>query len=330
MIKELAVQIQEAFSLIKDDIERVEEEFKRNLSSDVYLIKKIGEYILSSGGKRFRPLILLLASRLCENKKSSHIPLAVVVEFIHTATLLHDDVVDNAVLRRGNTSANELWGNGASVLVGDYLLSKSFHLAVGQGNLSILETLSRTTTRMAEGEVLQLIKHSDINTTEQEYLDVITFKTAVLFSAACEIPAILAESSDEDKAALSSFGMELGIAFQLMDDCLDYTSRDEELGKAVGNDLKEGKVTLPLIKTYKDATEEEKKIIKNTIEADELSPEKLKEIQDLIGKYKGIEYTTGFAKERIKNAKAALETFPPSTERTSLEAVAEYVIERKK
>ncbi|VAV82492.1 Octaprenyl diphosphate synthase [hydrothermal vent metagenome] len=322
------MQIQEAFSLIKDDIKLVEEEFKRNLSSDVYLIKKVGEYILTSGGKRFRPLILLLASRLCNNKKSSHIPLAVVVEFIHTATLLHDDVVDNAILRRGNTSANELWGNGASVLVGDYLLSKSFHLAVGQGNIDILETLSRTTTRMAEGEVLQLIKHSDINTTEQEYLDVITFKTAVLFSAACKIPAILAESSDEQSSSLSTFGMELGIAFQLMDDCLDYTSRDEELGKSVGNDLKEGKVTLPLIKTYKEATEAEKKIIKDTVEADELSPEKLKEIQDLIGKYEGIEYTTSFAKERIKNAKAALEVFPPSTERASLEAVAEYVIER--
>lgn len=322
------MQIQEAFSLIKDDIKKVEEEFKKNLSSEVYLIKKVGEYILTSGGKRFRPLMLLLSSRLCNNRKSSHIPLAVVVEFIHTATLLHDDVVDNARLRRGNESANSLWGNGASVLVGDYLLSKSFHLAVGQGNIDILETLSETTTRMAEGEVLQLIKHSDINTTEAEYLNVITFKTAVLFSAACKIPAILAETSQERKTALATYGMELGIAFQLMDDCLDYTSRDEELGKSIGNDLKEGKVTLPLIKAYRDANEAEKKIIQDTVEDDELSPERLKEIQDLINKYEGIEYTTGFARERIKNAKAALEAFDPSIERASLEAVADYVIER--
>jgi octaprenyl-diphosphate synthase len=161
------MRIQEAFDLIKDDIKEVEGEFRRNLSSDVYLIRKVGEYILASGGKRFRPLLLLLSARLCGYRGYRHIPLSAVVEFIHTATLLHDDVVDNADLRRGNASANSLWGNGASVLVGDYLLSKAFYLAVSDGNIRVMDVLARTTTSMAEGEVLQLIKHSDANTPMQ-------------------------------------------------------------------------------------------------------------------------------------------------------------------
>src|SRR5574337_1310439 len=180
------MHIQEVFDLIKDDIRVMEDGFRKNLTSDVFLVSKVGEYILKSGGKRFRPMTLLLSARLCGYRGDRHIPLAGVVEFIHTATLLHDDVVDNANLRRGSATANTVWGDGASILVGDYLLSKAFSLAVTHGDMKILKVLSHTTTRMAEGEVLQLLKHSDAATTEKEYLDVVTNKTAVLISAAAQ------------------------------------------------------------------------------------------------------------------------------------------------
>ena len=322
------MHIQEAFELIKDDIKKVEEEFKKNLSSDVYLIKKMGEYILASGGKRFRPLMLLLTARLCGYQGSRHIPLASALEFIHTATLLPDDVVDSADLRRGSASANALWGNSASVLVGDYLLSMAFYLAVADGNLKIMNVLARTTSHMAEGEVLQLIKHSDAEATEEDYLKVITNKTAVLFSAACQVGAILANMPEEKEQALASYGMDLGIAYQLMDDCLDYTSKDEELGKAIGNDLREGKVTLPLIKTYRDASAGEKEMIKKTVTADRVDEKALEEIIGIINKYKGIEYAMDDARTRVERAKRQLELFEPNIERAAMVAVADYVIER--
>jgi octaprenyl-diphosphate synthase len=322
------MHIQEAFDLIKEDIKEVEEEFRKNLSSEVYLIRKVGEYILSSGGKRFRPLMLLLSARLCGYSGGRHIPLAAVLEFIHTATLLHDDVVDNAALRRGNASANSLWGNSASVLIGDYLLSKAFYLAVSDGNIRIMDVLARTTTRMAEGEVIQLIKHSDPETTEEGYLDVITSKTAVLFSAACQVAAILGRTSEEKEKALASYGMDVGIAFQLMDDCLDYTSKNEDLGKAVGNDLREGKVTLPIIKAYRDSSSDERKMIKNAVTAGEADGARLEEIKVLINKHEGIEYTLTKARTCIERAKGQLEVFEPTIERTAMIAVADYVIER--
>ena len=198
-----SMQIQEVFDIIKDDISAMEQGFSVNLNSNVYLVSKVGEYILKSGGKRFRPMVLLLSSRLCGYKGSNHIPLAGVVEFIHTATLLHDDVVDNANLRRGNATANTVWGDGASILVGDYLLSKSFSMAVTHGDMRILRVLSNTTTRMAEGEVLQLLKHSDADTTEKEYLDVVTNKTAVLISAAARTAAILGGVSTDKEGVMS-------------------------------------------------------------------------------------------------------------------------------
>ncbi len=322
------MHIQEAFELIKDDVKKVEEEFKKNLSSDVYLIRKMGEYILMSGGKRFRPLMLLLSARLCGYHGSRQIPLAAVLEFIHTATLLHDDVVDNADLRRGNASANALWGNSASVLVGDFLLSMAFYLAVSNGNLRIMDVLARTTTHMAEGEVLQLIKHSDAKATEEDYLKVITNKTAVLFSAACQVGAILGEMPGDKETALASYGMDLGIAYQLMDDCLDYTSKDEDLGKAVGNDLREGKVTLPLIKTYRDSSPAERETINRAVTSDEADEKALEEIIGLINKHEGIEYTMDNARARVERAKGQLELFEPNIERAAMIAVADYVIER--
>lgn len=322
------MSMDEVLELVRDDISAMESGFKESLNSNVYLVSKVGEYILKSGGKRFRPMVLMLCSKLCGYTGDRHIPLAGVVEFIHTATLLHDDVVDNANLRRGSASANTVWGDGASILVGDYLFSKAFFLTVKYGDMSVLKVLSDSTTRMAEGEVLQLLKHSDAGTTEAEYLDVVTNKTAVLISAAARIAGILAESGLEKQDALAEYGMGLGIAYQLMDDCLDYVSTDEDLGKSVGNDLKEGKVTMPLIHASQRATEAERAVIKEAVEGDELTPEQLRAVISIIRKYRGIEYTMERAKGYIDNAKRNIETFDASAEKTALLALADFVIER--
>lgn len=322
------MSIQDVFDLLRDGIRKVEDGFMVNLNSDVYLVSKVGEYILNSGGKRYRPMLLLLSARLCGYKGESHIPLAGVVEFIHTATLLHDDVVDNANLRRGNASANTVWGDGASILVGDYLLSKAFYLAVGSGNMRVLDVLAKTTTRMAEGEVLQLLKHSDAGTTEKEYLDVVTNKTAVLMSAACQVAAILANAPREKELALSEYGMGVGIAYQLMDDCLDYVSNDKDLGKCVGNDLREGKVTMPLIHASMRAGAAERMFLREAIESDELTDEMLREVISIIDRHDGIGYTMDRARAYVEGAKRSLEAFEPDVERTALSAVADFVIER--
>lgn len=322
------MQIQEVYNLIKEDLEGVEQEFKKNLDSDVYLVRKVGEYIFNSGGKRFRPTLVLLSSRLCNYQGERHIPLASIIEFLHTATLLHDDVVDNAKMRRGKTSTNAIWGNGASVLVGDFLFAKSFYLMVGDGDTRILELLARTTTSMAAGEILQLLKNSDPEITEEGYIDVIIKKTAILISAACQVGAILGKVSIEKEKALAGFGMDTGIAFQLVDDCLDYTSRDEELGKTIGNDLREGKVTLPLIYTLKRSSPEERERVIKVIEAEELKDPQLRYVTGLIRKYDSIDYTISLARRFIENAKSSLEVFEPGPERSAMMAMADYVVER--
>ena len=322
------MRIQEAYDIIKEDLKSVEEEFRINLDSGVYLIRKVGEYILNNGGKRLRPSLLLLSARLCGYHGKRNIPLAAVVEFIHTATLLHDDVIDNASMRRGKTSANTVWGSGASILIGDFLFSKSFCLTVADGDLRILEVLSGTTTQMAEGEVLQLLKDGDVETTEKDYLAVVTNKTASLISAACQIGAILGNVSREKETALAEYGMNLGIAFQLVDDCLDYTSSNKELGKVIGNDLKEGKVTLPLIHTIKNATPAEREEILAAIEADDIKEYQLSSVLALINRYKGIDYSLNRTRHYVESAKACLNSFEPNLERAALMALADYVVER--
>ena len=322
------MRIQEAYDTIKQDLKDVDLEFRKNLDSDVHLIKKVGEYVLNNGGKRLRPSLLLLSARLCGYQGSRHIPLASVIEFIHTATLLHDDVVDNAGIRRGKAAANTLWGSGASILIGDFLFSKSFYLTVADGDLNILKVLSSTTTRMAEGEVLQLLKDSDVETTERDYLSVVTNKTASLISVACQIGAILGKVSAEKEKALAGYGMDVGIAFQLVDDCLDYTSSNEELGKAIGNDLKEGKITLPLIHVIKNAAASEREEILTAIKADDLKNSQLSSVISLINKYKGTDYTLSRARQYVENAKACLNIFEPNVERAALIALADYVVER--
>ncbi|MSM40828.1 MAG: octaprenyl diphosphate synthase [Geobacter sp.] len=319
-----------ALELIGDELKQVEQQFKKDLASDVPLIRKVGEYVLASGGKRIRPALLLLSAKLCEYRGDRHVPLASVIEFIHTATLLHDDVVDNANIRRGIASANTLWGNEASVLVGDFLFSKSFSLMVADGDLNVLRVLSGATTMIAEGEVLQLVCTSDLSLTEERYIEVVKCKTAVLISAACQAGAILGKVSPELEQDLSEFGMQLGIAFQLMDDVLDYAANQAEFGKSIGHDLEEGKITLPLIHTLQLCTADERERIGEIVTAEELSDDDFQFVFDAVHRYGGIEFTVNRAREYTNRAKQALESFSPSSVKSALVELSDYVVTRQR
>lgn len=322
--------MQSALNIIGDDLKRVEEQFRKDLESDVPLIRKVAEYVLSSGGKRVRPALLLLAARLCDYQGDKAVPLASVVEFIHTATLLHDDVVDSATLRRGIASANTLWGNEASVLVGDFLFSKSFSLMVAVGSLDILRVLSGATTIIAEGEVLQLLCTGELDLSEESYIGVVRSKTAILMSAACEAGAILGKVSPEKQRLLADFGMDLGIAFQLMDDTLDYIATEEQFGKSIGHDLEEGKITLPLIHTLRHCSEEERTIIAAVIEKDEMSLDDFRDVSGLVKRYGGIDYTVDLARNYIAGCTAHLAAFGQSQVKDALLELSDYIITRNK
>ncbi len=315
-------------NLLNDEIHRVEEQFRKDLASRVPLIRKVGEYVLASGGKRVRPMMLLLSARLAGYQGKAHIGLASVVEFIHTATLLHDDVVDSAVLRRGQDSANAVWGNEASVLVGDFLFAKSFSIMVREGNLEILKTLSDATTQMAEGEVLQLISTSDVDLDEDCYIEVVRNKTAVLLSAASRCGALLGDCPPEQEEALAAYGMDLGIAFQFMDDALDYVADQDEFGKECGHDLLEGKVTLPLIHALRRCGPEERQKIAGIIEQETLPDADLQYIIALIHSYNGIDYTRERAKLLVESAKSHLVLFADCPAKEALIRLADYVVSR--
>ncbi|MDO9068170.1 MAG: polyprenyl synthetase family protein [Deltaproteobacteria bacterium] len=322
--------MQAALNIVGEDLKLVELQFRKDLESDVPLIRKVGEYVLSSGGKRVRPALLLLAARLCGYAGDKAVPLASVVEFIHTATLLHDDVVDSATLRRGIASANTLWGNEASVLVGDFLFSKSFSLMVGVGSLDILRVFSSATTIIAEGEVMQLLCTGEIGLTEDRYIGVVRSKTAILMSAACEAGAILGCVSGGQQQALADFGMDLGIAFQLMDDTLDYIATEEEFGKCIGHDLEEGKITLPLIHTLRYCTDVERGFIESVIEKDEMSLDDFQRVSGLVKHYGGIEYTVDAARGYIAGCKSRLDIFDPCPVREAMLDLADYVVTRNR
>ncbi len=315
--------------LIRNDLEKVDHEFRKNLRSSVPIISSIGEHLLFSGGKRIRARLLLLSAKLCGYQGDHHISMASMIEFIHTATLLHDDVVDRAELRRGSNSANSIWGNEASVLVGDFLFTKCFSLMVETGNWRILEIISKATTIMAEGELDELIKTNDLALTEEDYLSIITRKTAYLISSATQIGAILGNVPEEREIALSEFGMDVGIAFQLIDDNLDYTSKEEEFGKRIGIDLQDGKITLPLIFTLKHCNQEEKDSIQKIVESHPITKESFFQVAKMIEQYHGIHYAWEKAKGYIEKAKKHLHLFPNSREKESLYALADYVLERR-
>ena len=317
-----------SFSYIEEELKRVEEQFESHLITETPLIHKVAKYVISSGGKRIRPILLIVSAKICGYKGVNHISLAAVIEFIHTATLLHDDVVDNAPLRRGKSSANMVFGNEASVLVGDYLFAKSFKILSALNNSEIIKAYSDATTLMAEGEVKELVKTADVKTTEEDYLDIIIKKTAVLFACASQAGAIIAGKENDCIKNLYDYGLNIGIAFQLMDDALDYIS-DEEFGKFIGNDLKEGKLTLPLIHAMERADKKEKDIISKIIYKKKLTAKDLKTVLGLVKNFGSIDYTLSKAKEAVEKAKNNLNAFPDSEYKTSLIDIANYIIERK-
>jgi octaprenyl-diphosphate synthase len=321
------MQIQDVFRYFESDLKRVEEHMEMYLRSEVRLIPEIIHHLIGSGGKRFRPLLLLASAELCGYRGDRRYPLSAIIEFIHTATLLHDDVIDNAETRRGKISANQVWGNAASVLVGDFLYSKSFHLMTDDGNLSILKLISTTTNTMSEGEVFQLMKAGDVTITEKEYLQIVEKKTSILISAACAIGGILGNATDGEIEALTRFGMRIGTSFQITDDTLDYVAKAEEFGKAIGQDLSEGKLTLPLIRTMRKCTTEEREIIRKVIETKDANA--AAGIIDLIQRHDGISYALGKAKTCINEAKDSLIPFPDSDAKTALLTIADYIIERR-
>ena len=313
--------------VIEPQFEQVNDYIINHLGSNVPLVEKIGHYIVESGGKRLRPLLVLLAANAAGYKGDKHIPLAAIIEFIHTATLLHDDVVDNSELRRGKDTANAKWGNAPSVLVGDFLYSRAFQIMVEIGSMQIMEVISNATNVIAEGEVLQLLNTKNPDTTEDAYMQVILGKTAMLFEAATEAGAILAEASDIEREALRLYGLHLGTAFQLIDDVMDYLSTSEEMGKNVGDDLAEGKATLPLIHAMRAGDEEQRQLVRQAIRKgglDDLQP-----ILDIVKATGAIEYTQEKAQQEADKAIAVLADIPDSSFKETLKLLADIAVKRK-
>lgn len=321
--------MQQISSLIGDELEKVEIELMNALSSEVPLINKVGGYIIGSGGKRFRPLMLLLVAKYCNYNGKQHIPLACIFEYIHTATLLHDDVLDNAKVRRGNSSANSVWGNRTSVLVGDFLLSMAFSQLIRMGELKIMKVVSDAATKMAEGETMQTERSGDTAITEEEYINIISNKTASLIAAACQVGAILGNSSPKREHIFKNYGLNLGIAFQMIDDTLDYISEDKRFGKVTCKDLKEGKITLPLIHTLREASAKDSETILKILKSNRLDKQNLSVITELIKEYKGISYVLTRAKEYIDASISCVQELDASPIKDALIATADYVIERE-
>ena len=313
-------------NLTAAETKAVDQLILNELSSDVVLINQIGHYIISNGGKRLRPMLLLLAAKALGEVNQHHLILAAVIEFIHTATLLHDDVVDESVLRRGKESANAVWGNAASVLVGDYLYSSAFEMMVRTDNMRVMDILSKTTTAIAEGEVLQLLNCNNPDTSEQKYLDVIARKTAILFSTATRLATVISGTDTTTEHALAEYGQQLGIAFQLIDDALDYKSSTADLGKNLGDDLAEGKPTLPLIYAIEHGTPEQAQIVTDAIRQG--SRDAFNEVYAVVKATNAIEYTEQCADRAADKAIAALQCLPDSAYKTALEQLAHFSVQR--
>jgi octaprenyl-diphosphate synthase len=311
---------------VAEDMRAVDALILRRLHSDVVLINQIGHYIINSGGKRLRPLLVLLAARACGYAADRHIDLAAVVEFIHTATLLHDDVVDGSDLRRNRDTANAVWGNEASVLVGDFLYSRSFEMMVAVGQMTVMDILSHATNRIAEGEVLQLLNAHDPDTSEARYMDVIERKTATLFQAGARLGAVIADARPEVEQALGAYGLALGIAFQLVDDALDYSASSAEIGKNIGDDLDEGKPTLPVIRAMQAGSTEQRVMLRQAIEAG--GREHIDLVVAAIADTGAIAYTSQLARSYAEQAKAALAVLAPSHHREALAALVDFAVSR--
>ncbi len=318
--------IEDIYALIAPDMEGVNRCIQLRLQSEVVLVNQIGVYIINSGGKRLRPIIHLLAARALAYEGSQHIELATVIEFIHTATLLHDDVVDNSDLRRGKETANNLFGNEASVLVGDFLYSRAFEMMVELGSMPVMDILAHATNTIAEGEVLQLLNVHDANTSEARYLEVIHNKTAKLFESAAQLGAIIGQRNKQEEEAMKAYGMHLGCAFQLIDDVLDYSASSEETGKNVGDDLAEGKPTMPLIYAMHNGTAEQATEIRKAIEEGGL--ERIDKVCDAIESTGAIDYTARCAQTEADKAIKALSIIPASEYKDALSFLAQFAVKR--
>lgn len=311
---------------VSNDLNKVDKLIMSSLYSDITLVQDIGKYIIKGGGKRLRPLLVLISANACGYNGDQQVTLAAVIEFIHTATLLHDDVVDSSMLRRGNATANNKWGNEAAVLVGDFLYSRAFQLMVTTKNIEILRIIANATNTIAEGEVLQLLHQHNPETTEKNYLHMIRCKTAKLFEAAAEVGAVLANTTQHIQLALAQYGLHLGTAYQLIDDMLDYQSDSEEFGKILGNDLAEGKPTMPLLYLLQYGSTEQKALVTGAISNP--SNYKLQEIQQAIISSGAIEYTLAFAKREIDLAKQAISELDDSAHKNAALDLADFVISR--
>jgi octaprenyl-diphosphate synthase len=321
--------LSQIFEPVRDELARVEREFAKYLESRVELIPQMGKYVQMSGGKRVRPAVLLMAARLCGYTGDRGVLNAAVVEFIHTATLVHDDIIDGAETRRGRLTAHSRWGSDITVLLGDYLYIRSMAMALTQDTLEVVRLLCDCTLRMIEGELYQLTKAGDANITEEEHFEIIRRKTAFLFAGCAEIGGLLGDSTPAQRAALREYGFDLGIAFQIVDDVLDYMAEESALGKPIGGDLREGKVTLPIILLLQRGGAEATTLIHGVIADGQVSPEQWRAIKDLLARHGAIDAAFDRAVTHAERAKKQLaDAFPPSAERDGLIALADYVISR--
>lgn len=322
------MQLSDIKSLMSADLTAIDDEIRHQLHSDVVLIDQVSHYIINSGGKRLRPMLVVVGARALGSSDTAPIKAAAIIEFIHTATLLHDDVVDESALRRGRRTANDVWGNQASVLVGDFLYSRAFQMMVEVGHMRVMDILAEATNTIAEGEVLQLINTNDPDTTEASYLKVIHRKTAKLFEAGLRIAAVLTGQDKKIEEQLAQFGLHLGTAFQLIDDVLDYSGSSDDLGKNVGDDLAEGKPTLPLIYAMKHGTAEQSKLIHDAISNGGL--DRIDDVINTIRSTGALDYTENMAKTESKAALTMLDALPDTPYRDALAALARLSVERNR
>lgn len=323
-----APTLEPMMALVASDLNRVNAVILDRMQSEIPLIPELAGHLIAGGGKRMRPMLTLACARLLDYSGDRHHKLAAAVEFIHTATLLHDDVVDGSNLRRGKTTANIVFGNPAAVLVGDFLFSRSFELMVEDGSLKVLKILSRASAVIAEGEVDQLTAQRRVETTEERYLEIIGSKTAALFAAACQIAAVVAERNEGEEAALDSYGRNLGIAFQLVDDAIDYSSDSETMGKGVGDDFRDGKVTLPVILAHARGDEAERQFWRDAMLGHRISDEDLRHAQMLIKRHSAIDDTLARARHYGQRAIDSLGQFPSGAARSALTEAVEFAISR--
>lgn len=320
---------QDIRSVVESDFLAVNDFVVEQLYSEVNLVESIGHYIVEAGGKRMRPVLTLLAAKACNIESDQHIPMAAVIEFIHTATLLHDDVVDMSTLRRGRPTVNAEWNNPSSVLVGDFIYSRAFQILVNIGDMRIMEIIADTTNRIAEGEVLQLITKNNPNASEQSYMQVIESKTAILFQAAAQCGALLGKATPEEESSFKEFGMRIGTAFQLVDDVLDYAGETADLGKNIGDDLAEGKPTLPLIYAMNQDNGSHKQLIQDALKIEELPKDMLEDVIDIVRSSGGLTYTQDLAKSHAEIALSCLEGIADSEYRNAMASMVDFALNRK-